>query len=191
MENRLLNVEFVVEDNDKVVSIIKSIKDATSFNEILTGKGWEQTVARAAEKGGLPLTFEEAEQKVAELEKDIRMKMAIPSARPGGARSKGTGFKLDPTFKSYKSTIKGAFETGEELLDANGVPRSRNDVSDDIKDARAGGKSDNEKLDGATTTWLALFAKCPDDPVTKATVKRIVDALYDRGYTTETVVLAA
>jgi hypothetical protein len=69
-----------------------------------------------------------------------------------------------------------------ELLDANGKPRARNDVSDDLKEAKKVERTDEEKLGYTVDTFLAVYAKCDDaSPLTIDAVNRIVNALAARG----------
>jgi hypothetical protein len=173
--NTVLSESFTLEPPAKVMEYLKSSDSSADVAEILNEKAWEQVVATLA-FGGLPGTPEECFNKLESLEVDVRNYFALKSDRPGGARSKGTGFKLHPTFKSYKSTIKGAIEQGVELLNAAGVPRSRTDVTNDIKDAKHVEKAPSEKLTGATATWLALYDQCdPNDPAVIALVNQIAD----------------
>jgi hypothetical protein len=180
--NVILNDGFVVEPDEKIVSYLKSSDSMETLGEAVKGKAWEQTIAKQA-FGGLPLTFEEAETKLHDLELAVRTEFAIPSARPGGARSKGTGYKLHPTFKSYKSTIKGAYEHGVELLTADGMPRSRGDVAEDIKIAKTVEKTEGEKLTTATNTWIAIYDKCVlSDPAVIDAINTIVNRLRADGH---------
>ncbi len=176
LHNVTLSETFTVEGNDKVIEYLKTADSTGEVVNILDRKAWDQTVAKLA-FGGLPTTADEAFKKMDDLEVAIRNHFALKSERPGGARSKGTGFKLHPTFKSYKSTIKGALDASVELLDAAGVPRSRGDIANDIKEARHVDKTPEEKLTQATATWLAIYANCEaTDPAVLALVKQIVDA---------------
>jgi hypothetical protein len=176
LHNTVLSDTFVVEGSSKVIELLKTADSSTEVVNILDRKAWEQTVGMIA-MGGLPSSADEAFKKLEACEIEIRNYFALKSERPGGARSKGTGFKLHPTFKSYKSTIKNALDADVELLDASGMPRSRNDVISDTKDARTEVKSDAEKLTQATATWLAIYGKCdPNDASVLALVKQIIDA---------------
>lgn len=176
LHNVTLSESFSVEDNAKVIEYLKTADSSTEVVNILDGKAWQQTIGKLA-FGGLPVTVEDAFKKLDALEIDVRNSFALKSDRPGGARSKGTGFKLHPTFKSYKSTIKGALENAVELLDAAGMPRSRGDVAKDIADSRHVDKSPEEKLTQATATWLAIYANCNQtDPAVMALVTQIADA---------------
>lgn len=182
MQNTVLSPTVEVEADEKVISILKSVDTTANVGETLSGKVWTQIVARTA-FCGVPSTFEDAETKLNALEIAVRKEFAIPSARPGGKRSMGTGYKLHPLFKSYKSTLKGAFEQGVEILDAAGVPRSRGDVSEDIKKAKHVDKSDAEKFAHATDTWCSLFDLAESsDPLTVDAVNRVINKLIAAGY---------
>jgi hypothetical protein len=176
LHNTTLNEEFVLEDNAKFIAYLSTADNEANVIDILNQKAWGQLVARIA-FGGIPEQLPDALAKLEALEVDVRNHYALPSARPGGARSKGTGFKLHPTYKSYVSTIKGAIDNSVELLDAVGMPRSRGDVSDDIKAAKHVEKTPEEKLTQATATWLTIYADCnAADPAVLALVKQITDA---------------
>jgi hypothetical protein len=191
MFNRILNESVIPEDADKVVALIKGIDANETFSDTIRGKVWLNIVAQAGQ-GGLPDGFEDFEKKFEPFEIKLREGTAIPSKRPGGARSKGTGYVLHPTLKSYKSTIKGAYEHNVELLDASGNVRSRDDVSEDIKAAKATDKTPEEKLVAVTGTWLKLFADCDkSDASTIGSLKLILDAARDAGLVTDSTVLAA
>jgi hypothetical protein len=181
--NKVLNEEFAknLRDLEQNKTLWQMIGQSDATSEALDGQAWQQTIGQVA-KMGVPNEFETANKFLEPLEKVVRETLAIPSERPGGKRSLGTGYALHPTFKSYKSTIKGAIENGVELLDAIGVPRSRGDVSNDIKLAKQVDKSDEEKLGSATDTWLAIYAKCADtDPLTIDAVNKMLNALKGRG----------
>jgi hypothetical protein len=174
LHNVMLNESYTVEDNAKVIEYLKTADSTSEVADILQGKAWQQTVAHLAYPGGIPEKTEDAFAKLEALETDVRTAFAIPSKRPGGARSKGTGFALHGTFKAYKSVIKGALENGVELLDAAGTPRSKKDVTDDIAKSKVSVKSPLEKLTGATSTWLAIYDGCdPNDPGVIALVNMI------------------
>ena len=181
--NKVLNEEFAqhLRDAEANKALWQMIGQSDTTIKALDGEAWQQTVGQVA-KMGVPADYDSAENFLAPLEKIVRETLAIPSERPGGKRSKGTGFALHPTFKSYKSTIKGALDNGVELLDAIGVPRSRGDVSADIKVAKQVDKTDEEKLGSATDTWLAIYGKCSDsDPLTIDCVNKMLNALKGRG----------
>jgi hypothetical protein len=164
LHNTILSESFVIEDNAKVVDYLTNLDSMTATGAILDGKGWENTAARVA-FGGIPEDLADALKKLDDLEVDVRNHFKIPSKRPGGDRSKGTGFQLHKNFKAYKSTIKGALEAGVELLTAAGLPRPRSEVQNDIKEAKANVKTPEQKLAQATSTWLAIYANCDqNDP---------------------------
>lgn len=182
MFNKQLSDKVEVPQNDTLVNILKSAGKADELAEVGRGKVWTGTVAKIA-AAGVPDDLETAYKRIEDLEIAIRVGLAIPSARPGGARSMGTGFKLDPTFKAYKSVIKGAYENGVELLDAAGVPRSYSDITDDIKEAKALVKEDEDKIAGCVDTLIKVHAKCnPADPRTVDADNTLLNWLRARGY---------
>lgn len=179
--NRMLNEAFPLRSDEANATLWEMIGESETTSKALDGEAWKQTIGAVA-FGGVPDVAEVALDKLGHLEVVVRETRKIPSERPGGKRSKGTGYALDPLFKSYKSTIRGAILNGVELLDAVGMPRSRGDVSEDIKQAKVVEKSDEEKLGTATDTFLAIYGKCADThPLTVDAVNKIVNALVARG----------
>lgn len=185
MHNRELSAEFTLEDDDYIIDRLKVMDKSDENQKNLDGQAWAQMVARVA-FGGLPSSEEEALNKLEKLEIKVRTDMAIPSKRPGGTRSKGTGFILHPKFKSYKSTLKGAYETEVEILDANGIPRSRDAISDDIKAARAGSKTPEEKFANACQTLLNLYrAASKKDTLVIGSIETVLKEFEADGFTLE------
>lgn len=179
--NTVLSEKFEVESEETFIARLKSIDTAKQLGDQAEDKNWKQLIARAA-FGGLPNTVEDAKIKLADLEVRVRTEFALPSARPGGARSKGTGFKLHPTFKSYMSTVKTAFEYDVELLDADGMPRSRSDIIDEC-DANKPIKNPEEKVMGAVETLIKIRDACSNaDPLTIDADNRLINWLQAKGY---------
>jgi hypothetical protein len=179
--NTQLSDKFAIESEEQFIARIKSIDMAKDLGDQADDKNWKQLVARAA-FGGLPTSVDDTKKKLESLEIKIRSEFALVSARPGGARSKGTGYKLHPTFKSYMSTVKAAFEYDVELLDADGMPRSRKDIDDDCSKSRPV-KNPEEKVLGALETYIKIRDACSStDPLTVAADDTLTTWLASRGY---------
>jgi hypothetical protein len=189
--NRMLNETFPIRNDEQNAALWEMIGESENTNKALDGEAWKQTLAAIA-FGGIPETADKALDKLAHLEKLVRETRKIPSERPGGKRSMGTGYALDPLFKSYKSTIRGAILNGVELLDAVGMPKSRPEVTEAVKQAKVVEKTDEEKLGSLTDSWLAVYAKCADGhPLTVDAVNKLINALSGRGALPETMAEAA
>jgi hypothetical protein len=181
MRNIELNSKVELEGEDVFITRIKSIDTAKSLGDAASDKNWKQLVARLA-WAGLPLDADTAEAKLEPLEIRIRAEMAIPSERPGGKRSKGTGFKLHPTFKSYLSTVRSAYDAGVELLDGDGFPRSRDEVINGVKESKTA-KNPEEKVLGCFDTFTKVYDKCdPSHANTLAAESAVVAWIEARGY---------
>jgi len=180
----ILSDKFELEPDEKVVSRFKLMGDIKGSHDAAESHQWGQLAGRVM-FGGRPPTFEAACKKIEVLEIEVRNALGKASERPGGKRSLGTGKTLDPNFKSYKSTLKGAFEHDIQILDAVGMPRSRNDISDDIAAARPV-KDAEEKLMGAVETVIKIHDNCdPNDPRTVDAVNRMVNWLKAKGLVAE------
>lgn len=182
LHNRVLNEKFEREGSDTFIARFKSMDTLKELNEKADEQQFGQFVAAVAAVG-LPDEFETFEKLLEPLEVEIRKALALPSKRPGGARSKGTGYILHPTFKSYKSTVKGAYEFGVELLDAAGMPRSRNNITDDIKKGKPV-KDAEDKVMGAVETYIKIDESCnQSDARTVDAENRMLNYLRAKGYT--------
>ena len=176
----ILSDKFEIEPDETVVSRFEVMGKLKSGHSDLDGNQWQQIAARYC-FGGVPPALEDGLRKLEPLEIAVRLGLGRPSERPGGKRSLGTGMTLDENFKSYKSTLKGAAEFGVQLLDATGMPRSRNDISDDIKNAKPP-KDPEEKLMGAAEMFIKLHDHCdPKDPRTVDAVNHLVNWLEAKG----------
>lgn len=179
--NTTLSERFEVEGEETFVARFKSIDTATELSKQAVDKNWKQLVARAA-FGGLPNVVADVEVKLAALEVKVREAFALPSTRPGGTRSKGTGFKLHPTYKSYLSTVRAAYEYDVELLDADGMPRSRDDITTECNEKKPV-KNPEEKVMGAVETLIKIRDACNDaDPQTIDADNRLINWLTAKGY---------
>lgn len=180
--SRVLSDEFVLDPPETYVSRLGTMKKGAELAEVLGKTQWAQTVGWVT-KLGMPANFEEAEKRLMDIEIKVRNELGEASERPGGKRSLGTGKTLDPNFKSYKSTLKGAFEHNVQILDAVGMPRSRNDISDDIKNAKPV-KDAEEKLLGAVEMLWKIYDSCnASDPRTVDAMNALINGLESRGYT--------
>jgi hypothetical protein len=189
-QNRVLSEKFEVEGVETLVNRQKSLDKLGELSTLSDNQQFGQVVAQVA-RAGLPDDFETFEKLFDPIEVEFRKAFAIPSKRPGGARSMGTGFVLHKNIKSYKSTVKGAYEHGVELLDAAGVPRSRKDISDDIKAAKQP-KDTEEKLMGAVEMYAKLRDEAVNtDPRTIDADNRLINYLRANGYNVEAKVAAA
>lgn len=172
----VLSDKFDLEPDEKVVSRFKLMGDIKGSHDAADGHQWGQVVGRVA-FGGVPTNADDAFKKIESLEIEVRKALGKASERPGGKRSLGTGKTLDPNFKSYKSTLKGAFEHSIQILDAVGMPRSRNDISDDIAAAKPI-KDAEDKLMGAVETLIKIHNSCdPKDPRTVDAMNRLTNWL--------------
>lgn len=183
--NVALNPEFRLRDEDSLKALFEADKTQHSLVENLDAEKYNQFVGPMA-FGGLPENYEDAIKKIDKIEEIIRTTYAIPSKRPGGARSKGTGYVMPDTFKAYKSTVKRAYENGVELLDADGWVRPRNQVESDLKAIRenaAEAKAPEDKLMPMVTSLLAVLDKCEaTDPRTVDAVNALLNGLKAKGW---------
>lgn len=104
-------------------------------------------------------------------------------ARKGVAQS---DFVVPTTFRVYKKLLKDAVKFDIELLNEQGLPRAKNDVANDIKEAAKlakGEKSPEEKLAIATQTWLSIAANVTDNAKLEAAYVLIRDAVRAKGVT--------
>jgi hypothetical protein len=190
MRNIELNSKVELEGEDVFITRLKSIDTAKSLSDGASDKNWKQLIARIA-WAGLPVDADSAEAKIEPLEIKIRAELAIPSERPGGKRSKGTGFKLHPTFKSYLHTVRSAYEHGVELLDGDGFPKSRDEVINGVKESKTA-KNPEEKVLGCFDTFAKVYDKCdPSHANTMAAESAVVAWVEARGYKVEVPVSAA
>jgi hypothetical protein len=176
----ILSDKFELEPDEKVVSRFKLMGDIKGSHDAAEGHQWGQIVGRVA-FGGVPTSVDDAFKKIEALEIEVRNALGKASERPGGKRSLGTGKTLDPNFKSYKSTLKGAFEHSVQILDAVGMPRSRNDISDDIAAAKPV-KDAEDKLMGAVDTLFKIYESCDKaDPRTVDAMNVLINRLQSEG----------
>lgn len=176
-----LSDAFTLDPEDTIVSRFGTMKKGAELAEMLGATQWSQTIGYVA-FGGVPTSADEAFKKLEGLEIKIRNELGEASERPGGKRSLGTGKTLDPNFKSYKSTLKGAFEHKIQILDAVGMPRSRNDINNDIKAAQPI-KDAEDKLMGAVDTLFKIYENCDQkDPRTVDAMNALINGLESRGY---------
>ena len=181
--NRVLNPAIEVKDRTTFGRIWTNLEKLGEGVDTLAGAMWADVVARVA-FGGITDTIEDNLNRLSEYEEEACVAHGVPRKRAARKGVAATDFVVPPTFKSYKSTIKGALEHGVELLDANGMPRSRSDVADDLAEAKKVIKSDEEKLANATDTWLAIFAKCnAGDMGVVQCVRRIIEQAEAAGLT--------
>ena len=183
--NKVLSDKFTVEPVDVLIQRQQSMDKLGELSELANQQQFGQVVAHVA-KVGLPDDFESFEKLFEPVELAIRTAFAIPSKRPGGTRSKGTGYILPKAVKSYKSIIKGAYEYGVELLDATGMPRSSGDIREDIAAAKPV-KDAEDKLMGAVEMLIKLRdASLHSDPRFVDAENRLINYLKGAGYDIET-----
>ena len=177
-----LSDTFTLDPEETIVSRFGTMKKGAELAEMLGATQWSQTIGYVA-FGGVPSSADEAFKKLEGLEIKIRNELGEASERPGGKRSLGTGKTLDPNFKSYKSTLKGAFEHKVQILDAVGMPRSRNDIINDIKAAQPV-KDAEDKLMGAAETFIKLDNNSDQgDPRTVDAHNHLLNYFRSKGYT--------
>jgi hypothetical protein len=92
------------------------------------------------------------------------------------------------------STVRSAFEYDVEVLDADGMPRSRGDIDDEIA-AKRPIKNPEEKILGCVETLIKVREQCNDaDPQTIDADNVLTNWLRAKGYTVtfgEAIVVAA
>lgn len=177
-------------------SVAESLKDAATFGKTwanyesiegglktLDGALWKDVVSQVA-FGGLTDDADAMLSRLSTFEAAASEAHGVKRERAARKGVASTDYVVPPTFKSYKSTIKGAIENGVELLDANGFPRSRNDVTEDLKNAKsvASEKTEEEKLGTMTDSWLAVYGKCDrSNPLFVDAVNKIINRLAGDG----------
>jgi hypothetical protein len=191
MLNRVLNPTFEIKDADTFGKTWGNLERLGSGIEALDGQAWKDTLAIVA-LGGLTDDASAMLARLSDYERVACESHGVPRKRKARAGVADTPFTVPPLFKSYKSTIKGAIEAGVELLDANGMPLSRDVITKAIAEAKKVDKSDEEKLGPVTDTWLTVFGKCDQDhPLTVDAVNKIINALNERGLLPDTMAKAA